>query len=478
MGMSNSGRFSFAPARFRVRRAAFALVLLGATGCISTSPDPEHLAQIDSLVEARAGAPIRTSILLATNPRDEAPPAAGVLTLEDATARALSRNFALVASTENLAIAQAALAQSGLVSNPTANFSVLWVHPSAAGLDLVGSLMQELNSLLTRSTRVDIGRAQRFQVGIDLAGQAFDLSQQVESKYRALAHLLRARKLADRIVDQYDRALKAAEARARVGVVPTPDVNRARIQWEDARRQVRKLEAQYRRGARELNWLLGTSTPPAWTLPDEAGQTPQDLPALPGPAAAEALGLKFRLDLQRAELDVRVGESTVSLARWGFVPELQAGVSVERDESRALKVGPAFAFTIPIFDPGIVAYQLACARLRLATKTHAALEGQVRQDVRSAHATLELDLDDVRFFRERIIPQQEENIRLADQSFRLGNTDLDSLLNTLRDYVSSLQAYEDSVQTYYDDRVAFQRALGLVWNRLAEEEQKLREDRK
>jgi outer membrane protein TolC len=325
---------------------------------------------------------------------------------------------------------------------------------------------------------VDIGRAQRFQVGIDLAAQAFDLSQQVESKYRSLAHLLRARKLAERIVEQYDRALKAAEARARVGVIPTPDVNRVRIQWEDSQRQVKKLDAQYRRGARELNWLLGISSAPQWTLPDVEGQIPKDLPALPNVTLSESIGLQFRLDLLRAQFDVRVGESTVDLAAWGFVPSFQAGVAIERDESLARKLGPAFTFTLPIFDCGFVAYQIALARLRLAAKTYAALEGQVRQDVRSAHATLELDLDDVRFFRDRIIPQQEENIRLAEQSFRLGNTDLDSLLNTLRDYVSSLQSYEDSVQTYFDDRVAFQRAVGLVWPRLTEEEQKRKEEKK
>jgi cobalt-zinc-cadmium efflux system outer membrane protein len=458
--------------------ASLAFLSGGILGCVSTTPDPAHLAEIDALAHERIGSPISVSSLLATDPRGAGEPPRGILSLDEAIGRALSRNLALVASAENVAIAQAALAQAGLLTNPVLSGSVLWVHPGALATDLVGSIMQELNGFLTRGTRLEIGRAQRFQVGIDLAGQAFDVAQQVESKYRALSHLLRARVLAGRIVEQYDRALKAAEARARVGVIPTPDVNRARIQWEDAGRQARKLDAQFRRGARELNWLLGVSSAPEWTLPEDAGSVPKELPALPGISSAEAIGLKYRLDLRRAELDVRIGEETVGLAKWGFVPNIQAGVSAERDEARAVKVGPSFSFELPIFDPGIVAYHLALARLRLADKTHVALEGQVRQDVRSAHATLELDLDDVRFFRDRIIPQAEENIRLAEQSFRLGNSDLDSLLNTLRDYVSSLQAYEDSIQNYFDDRVAFQRALGLVWTRVTEEDRKLQEEKK
>jgi cobalt-zinc-cadmium efflux system outer membrane protein len=459
-------------------RAALAFVCIGAQGCVSTTPDPVHLAEIDALTETRVGARLSVSTLLATDPKIATDPPRGVLSLDAAIGRALSRNLSLIASAENVAIAQAQLAQAGLLTNPSVSGSAQWIHPRALALDLVGSILQELNGFLTRGTRLEIGRAQRFQVGIDLAGQAFDVAQQVESKYRALTHLLRARMLAGRIVEQYDRALKAAEARARVGVIPTPDVNRARIQWEDAQRQMKKLEAQFRRGARELNWLLGISTAPEWVLPEDAGTVPKELPALPDVAITEAIALKYRLDLRRAEIDVRIGESAVALARWGFVPDVQLGVAVERDESRTLKVGPAFNFALPLFDPGIVAYHLTLAQLRLAAKTQAALEGQVRQDVRSAHATLDLDLEDVRFFRERIIPQQEENIRLAEQSFRLGNSDLDSLLNTLRDYVNSLQTYEDSIQTYFDDRVTFQRALGLVWDRMAEEDRKLKEEKK
>jgi cobalt-zinc-cadmium efflux system outer membrane protein len=447
-------------------------------GCISSSPDPEHLAQIDALAGERLGTRLDTAQLLGAPPRPREEPPTGVLTLEEAVARTLSRNLALVASAENIAVVQAQLAQTGLLPNPVLAASVQWLNPQALTTDIIASLMQELNSILTRSTRLEIGRAQRFQVGIDLAAQAFDLAEQVESKYRSLAHSIRARKLADQVVAQYDRAVKAAEARARVGVVPAPDVNRARIQWEDSQRQVRKLEAQYHRGARELNWLLGVSTAPQWTLPEDLSQIPKALPKLPDVALAETIALRYRLDLRRSELDVRIGESGVSLARWGFVPEMQLGVAFERTEVRAKKLGPALSIALPVFDQGVVGFHLAVARLRLAQKIQEALEGQVRQDVRSAYATIDLDIKDVEFYRDRIIPQQEENIRLAEQSFRLGNTDLDSLLNTLRDYVSSLQGYEDSVQTYFDDLVAFQRAIGAVWRRIVEEETKLKEGQK
>ena len=52
------------------------------------------------------------------------------------------------------------------------------------------------------------------------------------------------------------------------------------------------------------------------------------------------------------------------------------------------------------------------------------------------------------------------------ESFRLGNDDLDALLNTLRDYVTALQNYEDATQAYQDSSTALQAAVGLAWNQM------------
>jgi outer membrane protein, heavy metal efflux system len=452
--------------------SALCFVQLATSGCISTKPDRKYLSEIDAMTGTRIGVPFDVSQLIKDVARDESAPGAEDLELEDAIHRALEHNLSLLASSENACVAQAELAQAGLLPNPSVSLSIQSVSPGGTTQDITLSVLEEINGLLTHGVRVDIGTAQRLEVGIDIAARAFDLAQEVELKYRTLAHLRRARILSERIVEQYGRALSAAEARARVGVVPTPDVNRARLQWEDAKRQQLRFDSQFSRGARELNWLLGISTAPVWRIPAKQVELPVDFPHLPESDRAETIGIAYRLDLLRSQVDVHLAESNVSLARWGFLPETQVGVALEHDETGAKKRGPAFSFVIPIFDPGWVGYQLSLAQLCLARRTKTALEGQVRQDVRSAIAGLQIDLQDVLFFRDRLIPQQEENVHLAEESFRLGNSDLDSLLNTLRDYVGALQSYEESVETYFEDRVACQRAVGLVWGRFEEEARK------
>jgi outer membrane protein TolC len=512
-----------APAAFAAIAAIAAVSGVLSGGCISAEPDPVYLAAVDALVSGRVGGRFDSAALLSAAPagplaaspagpgaatlsasngtlpgapgESSSPGEAATLTLDAAVARALSRNLSLTAGAENLAVAQAALAQAGLLPNPTLGQNGGFLIPfSPAGLAPFTAdvaLSTGLNALLLRRPRIDLATAQRMQTGIDLAAQAFDLSQQVESKYRELEHLVRNRSLAERVVTLYTRTVEAAEARARVGVVPPSEVNRARLQLSDARRTVRRLESQYRRAAGELDFLMGVTggREPTWGLPAESSRPPDPatLPTVPGDEALTAVAAGGRLDLLRAGLDREIAGTSLAIAQLGLIPTITIGSDfiyqnnpVGSQNGTRLKTwtgGPLINVGLPIFDPGIVAVKAADAQLRKAAKTYTALDAQVRQDVRAAGANLEISRRDVLFYRDEFIPQQEENVKQAELSFRLGNTDLDSLLNTLRDYVAALQSYEDAVADFQSNAVALQRAAGMTLPRLAEEARRPREDR-
>ncbi|MGA2501517.1 MAG: TolC family protein, partial [Tepidisphaeraceae bacterium] len=463
---------------FAMRSRRWLLAMAGllvplAAGCQAprTQVDPDHAREVDAMVSSSTTSRINALALLAADPRVVPEPPAGTLTRQDAINHTLTHNLALIASAENLPIAQAQLAQAGLWTNPSLGQTGSFAWPvfggsGAASFDF--QLTQVVNTFLTRPYKVAVAEAQRFQSGIDLASQAFDLSQQAEAKYDEMAHLVRDRKLSEKVAASYKRAFEAAEARAKVGMVPTPDVNRARLQYEDAQRQVRHLQTQYSRAAREMNWLMGVSSPPLWQLPEEAAEAPRDLALAPDAAMLEQMGRGHRLDLRRADFDRRVSEANLKLAKLGMIPQLTLGTDVARDNSKNWSFGPSFNVELPIFDTGKVGVELANAQLRLADKTYVALEGQVRQDVRAAVENLLIADEDVRFYRDKLIPQEEENVQLAQKSFQLGNSDLDSLLNTLREYVSALQSYEDAIDTYNGNRIALQRAVGMVWARIIE----------
>ena len=450
------------------------VLLIAATlaGChASTEPDRNHLAEIDALVAGRTSSGIDAMRLLASDPRLEMSPPTGTLTMQTAVNRALAHNLSLIANAENLAIAQGQLAQAGLWQNPTIGQSGAFYAPlsgqgGAIAFDIL--VTQTLNTFFTRPYRVALAEAQRFQAGIDLASQAFDLAEQASGKYGEMAHLLRDGKIAEKVAASYKRAWNAAEARMKVGMIPRPDVNRARLQYEDALRQLRHIHAQYGRAAREMNWLMGISSSPQWQLPAEAGEPPPEVIGIPDVRELEAIGHHHRLDFLRADFDFKIAQTNVKLAKLGMIPQITLGFDHARDSAKKWTGGPSFNLDLPIFDTGKVAVAIANAQLRLADKTCVSLGGQVSQDVRTAHDNLLTAEEDVIFYRDRQIPQEEENVRLSELSFRLGNTDLDDFLNTLREYVSTLQAYEDQLDTYQQNVQALERAMGMVIGRANE----------
>lgn len=459
----------------RLRGSTLRISLCGlvaaACGCNAGHPSPEQIKQVNQFVSQRTGANWDVGRLFDEN--QAVPPApTGELTLQEATERALAHNLSLIASGENLSIAHAQLVQAGLIANPTIGQSsgLLFPFTSHAYPSVDGNITQVLNSIFTQPTRVSVAKFEEVQANIDMASQAYLLAQQVDGKYQEMIQLLRRRKLGERITDLYARAVRAAEARRKVGIITTPELNRARLSYQDSRRQVQHLTTQYSRGAREMNWLMGYSSEPEWHLPKAVVEDVGTVPVLPAVSRLEELAQRYRLDLLRAELDRKLGERGMELARLAMIPEITVGGEVARDNQHNLMGGPILiGISLPIFDPGIVAYELAQAQARKANKTYGALRGQVGQDVRTAFDNWRIAADDVSFYRQSLIPQQEENVRLMETSFRLGNDDLDTLLNVYQNYVSQLQSFEDAIQAYHDSGVALQQAVGLSWDRMLDE---------
>jgi len=449
-------------------------VVLAATfgwlsGCHAAHPSRQQIDSVNQLIQDRTT--LSWDVGKLTNHASaSAPEPVDELTLREATERALARNLSLVASTENLSIAHAQLVAAGLIANPTLGQSSGLLFPFSSHMypSVDGNITQVLNSIFTQPARVSIGKLEELQANIDMASQAYLLAQQVDSKYQEMVGLRRRRRLAERIADLYARAVQAAEARRKVGILTTPELNRAKLSYQDARRQVAHLTTQYARAAREMNWLMGYSTEPKWHLPQSVVDDSPPISTLPESMELQKAATQFRLDLIRADLDRKLGEKGIALAKLGLIPQITVGAEVARDSQHNVVGGPMLiGVTLPIFDPGLVSLDLAYAQQRKAEKTYAALNGQVGQDVRTALDNWRIAADDVTFYRESLIPQQEQNVRLMETSFRLGNDDLDTLLNVYQNYVSQLQAFEDALQAYHDSTVALQQVVGLTWDKIA-----------
>lgn len=461
-------RRSWSP-RFGLSGLALALAL--AAGCAGPEPLHKLVERTDRDVGSRLGVKSDVGSLLAdpairpdlAKAGAELPP---TLTLRAAQELALRHNLSLSAAAESLPIAQFALVQAGLLSNPTLGqsngllFPVKPVLGGAAQFDV--NITVTLNSIFTRGARVGVAEAQRLQAGVDLAATEFELAMKVEDKFHEVMYEDRSLQIAERISETYQRAVRAAEIEGRVGVIPMPEVNRARVNAEDAKRQIAKLQIRRRQSVRDLNFLMGVPEESQWAL--EASPSLAAYADL-GVADAQARNLapRFRLDVAHTRLDEQAAREGVRLAEAGLIPAITIGpeAAYTPGSPSSWVLGPTISVELPIFDDHRTALRSAQASLRQAMKTTVSAEAQAQADAVAAVHAIETAASDVEFYRERIIPQQRENVRIAQTAFQQGQIDLGALLNTLRDAASAEQAAADAGAALEGAIVGLQRALGI-----------------
>ncbi|MGA2231121.1 MAG: TolC family protein [Tepidisphaeraceae bacterium] len=450
-----------------------AAALSGCEGWKKPDPDAQHLAEVNQMFNDRYAFALDTAQLLKTDLRAEVAGPTGDLTPGEAIRRALGHNFSLVTQSASLAIAQANLVQAGLLDNPGFGQTGAFYFPISSGtgpataFDL--DITEAINGFLTQPHKVAIAKAQRLQAGIDVANQAFGLAQQVQTQYDQLVYITRDGALQRRIADTYKQAVDEAQAQLKAGLVTRADFNRAVIAYEDSLRQAHHYDTQYDGAARQMNWLMGVQSAPHWQLPASVSEAPNVIDALPQQQRLEDLAGKYRLDLIRADYDRKIADTSVTLARLGFIPQTTFGADFARDGNKKWTGGPSFSTSLPIFDPGIVNYWLAKDQQEQTERTYVTLQGQVKQDVRNALNALQIAAEDVAFYRNVTIPQEEENVKLAQLSFKLGNSQFDDLLNSIREYVGVLQNYEDAIQAYHQAVIGLESAVGLSFPRIEAE---------
>jgi outer membrane protein, heavy metal efflux system len=452
--------------------AALFFALTGCAGWQQPKPESKQIQAVDSLFNDRTTAAIDAMQLINTKPRADLDSPTGVLTSDKAVQLTLEHNLSLVAAAQSLPIAEANLVQAGLLPNPTLGQTSAFYWPlSGQGGDVAFDLLvtEPINAFFTLPSKQAVAKAQQFQAGIDLATQAFNLAQQTRSQFDSLASLVRSRDLQRRIAQTYKQAVDEAQAQMRVGLVTRVDVNRALIQYEDAVRQEHHFQTQYEGAAQQMNWLMGIQAGPLWRLPDDTTAPPIVMDSLPTSQSLENLAVKNRLDLLRASFDNKIAGASVKLAQLGIIPQTTVGFDAARDPFHNWSAGPQLtSLVLPIFDPSIVAVWQAKYQRLQTQRTYDALDGQVHADVRSALNALQIADEDVRFYKERIIPQEEENVKEEQLSFRLGNAQFDDLLNTIREYVGVLQNYESAIQAYQQAIVGLETAVGLSFSRIAQ----------
>jgi cobalt-zinc-cadmium efflux system outer membrane protein len=170
-----------------------------------------------------------------------------------------------------------------------------------------------------------------------------------------------------------------------------------------------------------------------------------------------------RLDVRAAEAAVATADRQLALERRRTIPDVEAGVSLERPESGAsvdALLGPTAAVELPLFDRNHAQVRRAEFRRDELRLEYEALACEVEQALRVAVDQADAAARAARFVTGELVPQADRSLALARTSYDLGDSTLLTLLESQR---ASLQARSANIEALLEAaraRIDVERAAG------------------
>ncbi len=379
------------------------------------------------------------------------------LTVEAAVQLALLNNRTLQATFEELGIAQADLVQAGLLKNPVFAGHVRFSDQSGQGTNTEFSVSQDFMELFARSLRKKVAAAQLESVQFRVSDAVLKLSAEVRLAYYALQGAEHSQKSFETIVQAAQAAVDLAERQHTAGNSNDLEFAGEQAAFQQANLDLIRSQAELLSARERLNRLIGLTENPSWTISEIVPAMPSREPS---GETLEQQALSQRLDLLAARNDVHASEQVVDLARRGAWPAVNIGVDTERDPDGTRVTGPSWEAELPVFDQKQTPVARAQAQLRQNQNRVAALETQIRSEVRASLNHVQVSRQLIDRYRDEMIPLREKIVAETQKHYNFMLKGAFQLLQAKRDELNAYREYMNALQDYWQARTDLERAVG------------------
>jgi outer membrane protein TolC len=376
---------------------------------------------------------------------------------------ALLNNQDLQAAFEELGVARARLVQALALPNPSVDAALRYQagESDSPSIELGASL--DLSALVFLPLLGGAAGAELDAAKVSVAGATLDLAFQARVafyEYQAAAQILELRQT---ILVALRASFEAAEQLHHAGNVTDLDLANERALYEESRVAYTAAESALAGRREELSALMGVfGADAAWAtegrLPDVAPGDPQleewkDL-------EERAIVRSLDLELGRRRFAAAAKGANVARAR-GWVPELRAGVSAEResDEGAEWGVGPAISLELPLFYQGQGQTGVALANMRREQKAYASTAVRIRATARAAAARLQAAARNASYYKDVLLPLRQQITNETQLQFNAMNIGVFQLLQAKRDQMEAARAYVELLREYWTARATADQLL-------------------
>jgi cobalt-zinc-cadmium efflux system outer membrane protein len=382
------------------------------------------------------------------------------LTADAAVEIAMVRNPSLLATFEDIGIAQADLVQAGLIDNLHVGGGPRFPL-SGGGVGWEGDAAIHILQVLLIPLRKKVAKAQLRDATLRVAHEIVALDREVRlAVYEAIA--------AQSMLEYKRGIAELTEAAAELGTRQVEsgaegtmnELERAELvsAEAEARVELQRAHMDAIESREHLVRLLGL-----WGE-DVEFQLPKALPQLPARepelADLERVAVRRRFDLQAERARVDALASAVKLARRVPFVALQVGAIGEADPGDGPTLGPFFELEIPIFDWGQGEIARAEASLRQVERRLRGMAVDARSEVRVARARMVTERMLVEYERERVIPVRTRMVGLGQERYDamlLGVYELIDL--KIHEYEARAELVEH-MREYWSARAELELAVG------------------
>ena len=379
------------------RRISIAVVTVALSACASTDSAPLLKAVRDD-ARARSGG----DIMLADGGTLLRKP----LTAGSAAQVALVNNHHLRATLEELGIAQSEFALAVLPQNPS--LGVSWRFTSPGGRSNPEfSLTQEILDLLLLSSRKKIAHRQLDQARMRITREVTELNCDTREAFYTLQGEQQLLERLKSVAEVQSTAADLAKRLHDAGNISDLELKEQQTGSLEIELEIKKASAQVQHLREKLARLMGTGGN-GWSVASKLPEIPGGAPSL---ASLEKRALDQRLDLAIARNKLVQSDHALSLKKkTRLVPGLKLGVDTERDGGTQY-TGPSADIELPLFNRSGAEVAKLSAEQRQAVHEVAALENDVRSQVREAHAAFVAALNAADFAKSKLLPNQQEILR-------------------------------------------------------------------
>jgi outer membrane protein, heavy metal efflux system len=379
-----------------------------------------------------AATPTTPAPARATPERAEDAPASGAgLTEDQAVAAALVRNPDLRAFRRKRQVAEGHVVMAGAIPNPSLKLEALHLQKwGDAGPGIGVGLQWTPPQPGERSARKGQAEARVQEIQQEILEREWQIAFQVRIAHTAVVELEEQQRLLEAAASRRQRIVELVTKRTQLGASTRLDLSLATLALAQLERDRDDIEAQRAIAADTLASLLGLAE-----VAVAPQRTPSDSGALPTPPDVRTLedqALAARPALRAARARYHAREQAVRreyAQRWPWI-QLTAAPRYRFNPSsnnyrNDLYLG--IELTLPIFNWNTGGIQVAEAERAEEREKMVALLSNIRREIVSARARLEVHRAALRRFRERVLPALVEHERVLQQAIRGGQVDLVAL---------------------------------------------------